>query len=209
MLKKLSVLAAMVAFAVPGSSVAQVPGIGLEIEPYLGVYVPLADLVDDEFEEVVAGQKEGLAIGGRVHLSLLGPLGIEGNLMYAFSDVTLEEAGSVADTSANVFAVDARLALRLGVPAFPLSFHVNGGIAYVSHGGDAFDDVEEGDSNVGGVVGVGMQVKLPGAFGIRGDAEAYLYKAELQADIAGVPQTFESQFQADLVFSVGVVIGLL
>ncbi|UCF20750.1 MAG: outer membrane beta-barrel protein [Gemmatimonadota bacterium] len=209
MIRRLFAVATLLVLTVK-PAMGQLPGI--ELEPYIGVFIPIMDVIDQEVdtEDVVAGQKEALAVGGRITLWLGGALGVEGNFGYAFSDVTVSEGGVASDTSANVYAADARLVLKFGIPLAPVSFHVNGGVALIGRSGDAYDDVSDGKTNVGGVVGLGTRVKLPGILAIRADADAYLYKTRLTIDNEefGGEFQFDSQFQSDILLSAGLVIGL-
>lgn len=209
MIKRL--FAIVLALASVGASRAygQLPG--LEVEPYIGVYIPFMDLVDavDVGADVpdVVSQKEAFAIGGRVSLGLLPTLAIEGNVVYVFSEAEAEDAGLVEAADAYVWAADGRLVLKL-VPG-PVSPHIGGGIALIGRGGDAFEEVTEGKTNVGGVLGAGLKVKLPGIIALRGDADMFLYSADLTVEPApGEQVSLGSQFQADLVISAGIVISL-
>lgn len=215
MRKMLCGIALAFAFVGATPAMAQLPG--LEIEPYIGAYVPLRNIVEESLTipgfgtaDQTAQQKEALALGGRVTVWLAGPIGVEGNFMYAFSDAELDDGTEVSDTSAYVWAADARVVFRLGVPLAPISFHINGGIALIGRGGDAYEDVTAGTSDVGGVVGVGTRIKLPGIFAIRADADGFFYSSQLTVDDPdlGGEFAFDSQFQADLVLSAGLVIGL-
>jgi len=210
MVRRLCGLAALLALAVvPGSAEAQLPGPQLEIEPYLGVYVPGTDIVEEQIlgVDVSLGHQSSFALGGRLTVWLFGPLGLEGNFMYAFSDVEIQAAGLsvVQDEGAYVWAADARLLLNL-LPLGPIGLHVGGGIATIQRGGDFYDVVSEGKDDVGGVVGAGLRVKLPGLVGLRADADAYFYSAEITAAIedVSVPQEFGNEFQADFVLSAGL-----
>lgn len=191
---------------------AQLPGI--EIEPYIGVFIPGMDIIDQEFAgaDLAIGHQQSFAVGGRVTLWLLGPLGLEGNLMYAFSDVEVDALGFslLEDESAHVWAADARLIWNL-LPVGPLGLHLDGGIASINHGGDFYDLVTEGADNLGGVVGAGLRAKLPGLFGLRADADAYLYSIDLTAGVSELlpaQVNFESQFQVDFVISAGVILSI-
>ncbi len=210
MMRRLFGVGAALALLGATPALAQLPGI--EVEPYLGVYYPVLDLVDDTQAgfDVVASHKEALAFGGRITVWLPGPLGVEGNFVYALSDVEQTVDGAGGDIDANAFALDARVIFKFGVPLAPVSFHVNGGIALIDRGGDAYEDVTDGDSSIGGVVGTGLRVKLPGLLGIRLDAQSYLYSSEITVDDPdfGGEVTFGSQFQADIVISAGLVISL-
>lgn len=196
MLKRLCGIIAALAVMGATPALAQVPSIGFEFEPYGGAYVPTTDLVKET--GFTRKHKTGLALGGRVTVVIPGPLSIEGNFMYAFSDVEDQPADPV--TSANVYGLSALLQFTFGLPAAPVSFHAGAGPAYVMRGGDAYDGVED-KNDIGGVADVGLKVTLPGIFKIRVDAEGYFYSAAVGAA--------DSQFQTDLVLSAGLVISAL
>jgi hypothetical protein len=199
-LKRLCGIIAVLAVVSASPALAQVPGIGFEFEPYGGAYIPTTDLVDET--DFVRKHKSGLGLGARATVVIPGPFAIEGNFMYAFSDVEDTPADPV--TGANVYALSGLLRLNFGLPAAPVSFHVGAGVAYVMRGGDAYEGIED-KNDIGGIAGVGMKVGLPGIFKIRVDAEGYFYKAALSD---GVDQA-DSQFQTDIVVSAGLVISAL
>lgn len=206
MVKKLWGIAAVLVLVTGSPAMAQIP---IEIEPYVGVFVPFQDLVKEAVDgaDVILGHKEGLAVGGRLGLGL-GVLGVEGNFMYAFSDVEGKADGETGEESAALWVADARLVWKL-LPG-PIGLHVNGGVALIGRSGDFYKEIDEGKTKVGGAVGAGLRVKLPSILSIRGDADVYLYSAKLTADIPelGGVVTTESQFQADLVLSAGLVFSL-
>lgn len=212
-MRKLCGVAALACVLVAAPARAQLPG--LEIEPYIGVFVPGTDIVEDQLDgvDVTFGHQQSFAVGGRVTFWLFGPLGLEGNLMYAFSDVEVDTEAlgfSFAETSDSyVWAADARLLWNL-LPLGPIGVHAGGGIATINRGGDFYDIVTDGENTVGGVLGGGVRVKLPGLLGLRVDADAYLYSIELSVVPEGVnvPEQFESQFQADFVLSAGLILAL-
>ena len=187
-------------------AMAQLPK--FELEPYVGVYIPINNVIDQDFmgTQVTASQKSGFAMGGRLTFWALGPIGFEGNFVYSWSDAEITEDGQTDSESGNVWAGDLRAIWKL-LPG-PIGIHIDGGIAYIGRGGDAYSDITDGKSDVGGVVGAGLRFKLPGLFGIRADADAYLYEAEFTVDADGTPVTTDKQFQIDLVLSAGLVIGL-
>jgi hypothetical protein len=199
MIKKLCGLTLLLVLVGASPAAAQLPGIGIDFTAYGGVFVPLNDVVEDE---ILGTDKHesALAIGGRLTLALPGPLGVEGTFNYAMSDVEADGATE----SANVWAVSGRAVFEFGLPAAPLTFFVNGGIAYIGRGGDYYEGAED-KSNVGGVAGVGVKVGLPGLLSIRLDAEDYVYSAK--PTIAGVTPT-DSQLQNDIVVSAGLVFSI-
>lgn len=196
---------------------AQVPS--LEVTPYVGGFIPLANVVEeDDFDfgppvGVVgfeASQDVSAALGVRLGLGLPGPLGVEGAFLYAPSDAELEaSSGESTSEDAYVWAGSGRLVIELGLPAVPVGFHLNGGVAVIGRGGDAFEDVSEGETDIGGVVGIGVKLDLPGRFSLRGDIEDYLYSAQLTVADGADETELESRFQSDLVISVGLGIRVL
>jgi hypothetical protein len=200
MLKRLFGVIPVLAVMSASPALAQVPGVGFEFEPYGGAYIAATDLVDEA--DFVRKHKTGLGLGARATVVIPGPLAIEGNFVYAFSDVEDTPAG--AETSANVYAVSGLLRFGFSLPASPVSLHVGAGPAYVMRGGDAYDGIED-KNDIGGIAGVGMKVGLPGIFKIRVDAEGYFYKAALSDGV----DPADSQFQTDIVVSAGLVISAL
>jgi Outer membrane protein beta-barrel domain len=212
MLRKVFGLSLVFAVVTATPAMAQLPGI--EIEPYVGAYIPFQDLLSESINvpgvgdvSLVAKQKEALAVGGRVTLWLAGPIGVEGNFVYAFSDGEAADPDSTVTESAGLWVADARLIWKV-LPG-PIGIHLNGGIAVVGRSGDFYQDIEKGKTDIGGAVGAGLRFKLPGMFAIRADADVYLYSAQFTiTDVDLGAFTTESQFQADLVVSAGLVIGL-
>jgi len=204
MTKKLFGIAAVFTLLGVSPAMAQIP---IEIEPYVGVYIPFADLADGVVDgaDVLASQKEALVVGGRLGLGL-GILAVEGNFMYAFSDGETVVDGETDSESAGIWAADARLLWKL-LPG-PISLHLSGGVAFIGRGGDFYSDITDGKTDLGGALGAGIRVKLPGILAIRGDADLYLYSSELTADTVGGEVTLDSQFQTDLVLSAGLVFSL-
>ena len=190
------VLSSILAVLVPVPASAQV-----DLTGYVGAYIPTADLVDEEAFGVVLDQKTSLAFGARANLGS-GLVGLEGTFLYAPGDA--DRGGTTGELSSNVWAASARLALKLGLPAFPIAVHGTAGPFIVGHTGDAFEGTDD-STDFGGVVGLGAQLGTP-PVKIRADAEAYIYSFEGE-DPLGV-DTFQSQTQADLVFSIGLMVGL-
>jgi hypothetical protein len=200
MVKRLSGIIAVLTMLSATRAIAQVPGIGFEFEPYGGAYIPTKDLVSET--DFVRKHSTGLALGARATVVIPGPLAVEGNFMYAFSDVEDTPAGT--ETGANVYAISGLLRFNFSLPAAPVSFHVGAGAAYILRGGDAYEGVDD-KNDIGGIAGVGMKVSLPGIFKVRADVEGYFYKAALSE---GGDQA-DSQFQADIVLSAGLVMSAL
>ncbi|UCC82026.1 MAG: outer membrane beta-barrel protein [Gemmatimonadota bacterium] len=200
MLKRLCGIIVVLAVLSATPALAQVPAVGFEFEPYGGVFIPTTDVVDES--GFARKHSEGLALGGRVTAVIPGPLAIEGNFMYAFSDVEDTPAGT--ETSANVYAVSALLQFAFSLPAAPVSFHIAGGGGYFNRSGDAYDGWEN-KGDFAGIAGLGMKVGLPGIFKIRVDAEGYFYSAALSDGTT----EFDSKLQTDIVVTAGLVLSAL
>lgn len=207
MSRKLFCIAALLLMAQAGAALAQTPGVGIEFEPYIGAYVPFTDVVNDDIGgvKISAKQTEGFALGGRLLFKLGGAMGIEGNFLYALSDVESDSSGVTTTEDAYAWAGDARIHLSL-LPLGAVSIHGTGGVAIVGHGGDAWEDVTEGDTDVAGVVGAGVKIGL-GPLQVRGDADFYIYQAQIT--IPSTPSTdieLGSEVQTDMVLSAGLVL---
>lgn len=191
-----------------GGALAQTPGVGIELEPYVGAFLPLTDLVGDDVAgtQVTARQKEGFALGGRLLFKLGGAMGIEVNGLYAISDVERETGTTGSTEDAYAWTVDGRIHLSL-LPG-PISIHGTGGVAMIGHGGDGWDQVVSGELDVAGVVGLGLKFGL-GPLSLRGDADVYIYSAQLTIQNPASPSTeveVGSEVQTDLVISAGLVL---
>lgn len=198
----------LVSLMLAGGAQAQTPGVGIEFEPYLGAFLPLTDLVGDEVAGVPIGvsQKEGFALGGRMLFKLGGAMGIEVNGLYAISDVEVDTGTTGSTEDAYAWTVDGRLHLSL-LPG-PISIHGTGGVAMVGHGGDGWDEVTSGELDVAGVLGLGTKIGV-GPLTLRGDADVYIYSAQLTIATPGAPAAETeagSEVQTDLVISAGLVL---
>lgn len=206
MRKSFGVILALVALS--GSTAwAQVPGVSVELEPLVGVYIPFQKLVEEQNPELgnyVAEQKEAFAIGGRLGVLFAGPVGVEGSFVYAFSDAEKVVDGQTTTESGYTWIGDARLLFQV-LPG-PISFFLSGGMAWIGRGGDAFENVTDGKTNVGGVIGLGAKFSL-GNLAIRGDAQGYRYNAQLTVVDRTTGESIDlgEQSQYDAVLSAGLV----
>lgn len=190
-----SVVCALV-YCAFGVAPAAAQGIG--VTPYVGGYVPLAEVIDDAGG--TAEHEVGVVFGARVGRWWPGGLGVEGGLAYALSDVSAAVPGLLAASdAASVFLVSVKALYRFGLAARAVTFHIGGGGAWVSRGGDAYEGTR-GTADLGAVANVGASITLGPRLAIRLDAEDYITSARFEADL---DQT-ESKLQNDLVLSAGV-----
>ncbi|HXE57312.1 MAG TPA: outer membrane beta-barrel protein [Gemmatimonadales bacterium] len=168
----------------------------LEFTPFAGAYVPTAN-----FEDLGGdiGNETSAAIGARLTFWGGGRIGFEGTFAFAPSDIDNPPGGTL-DVDAQVITGNASLLLGLLPAGQTSALFLRLGGAVIARGGDAFDNVD-GKTDFGGVVGLGLRIPLGPRFGIRIDAEDYLYNAKFDDD-------GESSFQNDLMFTVGLAIPL-
>ena len=190
----------------------------LDFVPYLGFYVPTANMMDPAFAGVPAmTQRSSVIVGGRVTWWLPNHVGIEGTLGYAPSSVD-PRATYECCNAAHVITASARvLAPLVVVDGSPL-FRVGGGMGVVSHGGRAYANTS-GATSIAGIASAGMTLKLGHApFMLRLDAEDYLFNSHLGAEpgcdrggytgfcgqLLRASGAFKPQFQNDVVLSAGL-----
>ena len=192
----------------------------IELTPFLGMYLPVADLINLSDPSgsgltLVFSQKSAFSVGGRVGYGISDRAALEGAFGYTASDVKVEVGGfgSVA-LGGRVMQGSARVRYRLNAPASPTGWHLIGGLAMISRGGEVWDSLETGGVRVGGltdygaVIGGGVALPIGKGLALRIDVEDYIHQAKFTLDAQGSQQDTESQLQNDLVLSVGLAIQL-
>jgi hypothetical protein len=203
MFKRATVLAALALFALAARP-ALAPEVMVDINPFGGIYFPIADLVDQDIEgvAVTAKQKLGPLFGARVTVWINESFGVEGGFAYSITDAEGEEAGVTGEEDANVM-----LGTLMGLyqfapsPGTPFMLHFGAGPALIIHGGDAYEDWE-GTTDIGGSIIFGGTYDVSDMVAIRFNAQDFMYQAKF--DQAGLET--DGKFQNDLVFTGGVVI---
>ena len=221
MIKK-ALLAAMMIMLVGVPATAQVQ---VDLIPYVGVYVPVADLAQlsitsgNQTISVRAEQQWAFLFGGRADVWLNPKWGLEANVGYAFSDIRLAGESSnddicaqdaSVDCSAYVWLASAKALYRIvPKPDSWYSIHLGAGLAIIGRGGKFYDaDNSLSTTNVGGVLGAGVDIAVSRMMGIAIDLEDYIYKYKYEVEIEGSTQTSSSFWQNDLALTVGLVIHL-
>ena len=193
----LSTLAALALAARPDAAVAQ----GVSVTPFVGYYAPLGDVIDES--GIQLGSQSTLAYGGRVTLATPGSWAFEGTL--AYSGAGVESGGAEAD--GNLMVLSARALYRLGGLGPSGSLHAGAGLAYVSRGGEFWDEFEdggvEGINDFGGTLGLGARFPLSPSMAIRVDLEDYIYSAKFN----DADEETEGKLQNDILLSAGLSFG--
>ena len=198
----------------------------LTLTPYLGVYLPAADLVRDQIvpdpgplepETFAMSQETGLALGLRASRTLSESLWLELELQYAVSAI------QATATRREPFpepkrTLDARV-ITLGAnvlwevfraPFTPFAIHLLGGVGLVNRGGEFFDEGGgffeslDGGTDVSLILGTGVRYGLSPRLGLRFDIRDYLHSYT-----QSLPDgQFESETQNDLWITGGLEVGM-
>ncbi len=200
---RLSVVALLA--VVPSSLNAQ-----FSIAPEIGVYVPTTPLVTaalqgnpGQFAELK--QEIALSIGGRMAIGF-GRFGIEVSGAYMPSSVILSAAGIDTTANANLVTGTGQLWVQVLPASSPLSLGLSGGLSVTSRGGDAFAGASN-TTDLGGVLGLSLGLKLGPVIHLMVTAEDYIYN--LDPALVGLPPGAESNTQHDIHLNFGIGIPLL
>lgn len=181
----------------------------VEAIPFVGVYAPIANVVDES--GLTLKHKTTFVFGIRLAVQASDRIGVEGSFGYAPSGVTLSVTGvGSADTSARVMLASGRVVFGVGPRAGSTSWHVLTGLSVIAHGGAMYDVLKggagslSGTTDIGGVVGFGGKFKVGTTMAIRVDVEDNLYSAKF--NLGGTDS--QSKFQNDIVVSMGLVLRL-
>jgi hypothetical protein len=169
----------------------------LSLSPTIGVYIPTSELVKaangEEFKQEV-----GLAVGGRLGLTFSPRFGIETSVTYVPSNLRFDFQGNQTKTDANLLFGTARASFHVVPMTQPLWLTLNGGVSMVRRGGDAFQDATD-KTDVGGVVGATVGVRLGGMLSFYVAADDYIYGTRF--DTASLET--EKKTQNDVQFALG------
>jgi hypothetical protein len=200
------------------------------VTPFIGLYLPTADLVGNQTvpeaglldpETMSMSQETALAFGLRASRSLSSKLWVELEFQYAASAIQrtatrrepLPEPTITLD--ARVFTLGANVLWEVfRAPFTPFAFHLLGGLALVSRGGEFFDESADlggelfegldGGTDIALIVGGGLRYGLSPHLGVRIDVRDY---ASFYAQPLGGAD-FESELQNDLWVTGGIELTL-
>ena len=179
------------------------------IAPEIGVYVPTTPLVTAALQgspgEIGQLKQEiALSIGGRMSIGF-GRFGIEVSGAYTPSSVVLSTSGvTFPDTSvsANLVTGTGQLWVQVLPASSPLSLGLSGGLSVTSRGGDAFAGASN-TTDLGGVLGVSLGLRLGPVIHLMVTAEDYIYN--LDPALVGLPGAeFKTQHDIHLNFGIGI-----
>ena len=180
------------------------------IAPEIGVYVPTTPLVTaalggDPSQIGELKQEISLSIGGRMAIGF-GRFGIEMSGAYMPSGVVLSSSGIDTTAAANLVTGTGQLWVQVLPESSPLSLGLSGGLSVTSRGGDAFAGASN-TTDLGGVLGVSLGLRLGPVIHLLVTAEDYIYN--LDPALVGLPPGTQSQTQHDIHLNFGIGIPLL
>src|SRR5262245_57940509 len=176
----LLVLAALVVFATRPPAAAAA---GVDIVPFVGVFQPTENQINDLTGGLIANLDSGPAYGVRLDWWFNDRFGLEGSISAASSELLIA-GGAALSSSATWFQGDVRARLRLLGENHPVRLDVVGGIGYndldyaVKDILNAFEITS--DSQTSWVLGLGMDVPV-GTMGLRFEAVDNLHDVNFSA----------------------------
>lgn len=169
----------------------------LSLSPTVGVYIPTSELIKAANGESFK-QEVGLAVGGRLGLTFSPRFGVETSVSYVPSDLRFNFEGVQTKTDANLLFGTARATLHAIPMTQPLWLTLNGGVSLVRRGGAAFEGAED-RTDMGGVVGATVGVRLGSMLSFYVAADDYIYGTRFD----GTAEGDESKTQNDVQLAIG------
>ena len=168
---------------------------GFAITPFIGMYLPMGPITDEEEFGVEIEQKSTVVFGGRLLYRMQGNLGIEGEVGYASSEL---EADGIEGEGGSILFLAAKLLYFFG-SAENLSFHIGGGVGMTDRGGDDWEGADD-SSTLGAVLNFGAILPVGQSLKLRFDLEDYISSLAPESDL-------DSKMQNDVLLTAGIQIG--
>jgi hypothetical protein len=185
----LSGIAAVLLAAAPASA-------QISLSPNIGVYIPTAELAraaaGEEFKQEIS-----LLVGGRLGIGFSQRLAFTATADYSPSELRFNAAGTEERTPGNILTGSGRLTFQVLPPASPVLLMLHGGASVIRRGGEAFEDQLD-RTDIGGVAGATLGLRLGGLLSFYVNADDYIYNASFEGATAT-----EQVMQHDIHLSVG------
>lgn len=162
------------------------------INPFIGMYLPMGPITDEEEFGIEIEQQSTVMFGGRLLYRMQGSLGIEGEVGYASSSL---EADGVEGDGGSILFLGAKLMYFFG-SAENLSFHIGGGVGMTDRGGDDWEGADD-SSTLGAVLNFGAIMPLGQSLKLRFDIEDYISSLAPESDL-------DSKMQNDILLTAGL-----
>ena len=170
----------------------------LSLSPTIGVYIPTTELVKAANGESFK-QEVGLAVGGRLGITISPRFGVETSVSYVPSDLHFNlENGTTTKTDANLLFGTVRATVHAIPMTEPVWLTLNGGVSLVKRGGTAYENVED-PTDVGGHIEAQRAAEPEPDGGADHAADDYIYGSRFDAAAEGD----ETKTQNDVQLAVG------
>ena len=219
----LALAASVLAVLAASRATAQLAG-KFVLTPYVGAYVPSADLVRSTFDiggvsaAISARHRASAAFGTTGSFWVTDRVGLEGGLVYSSSSLKsegfLNEPGSVSVGAgrdyANVWLGSAKIMVQMLPAESDYNVRLGFGPALITRNGSAYaSDAETsvtGLTDLGAVVSLCTRLRISDMFSLRIRGEDYFYQANLgfKDKLTGATTSFGDRKQSDFVFSLGL-----
>ncbi|MEP6572932.1 MAG: hypothetical protein ABJD11_09550 [Gemmatimonadota bacterium] len=173
------------------------------LSPNLGLYIPTDVTFKDNNLRIK--QKVGVTMGLALGVRFGERLGISTGVKYIPSNVTIaNQANGVSATeNAHVFTANTAMNFWIFPRRHKLAWVLRAGVGLVARGGTAYNNVQ-GRTDLAGVAGATIRLRLNRFLAFEGGVEDYLYRANLNPG-----RISNGRFQQDIHFSFGIGIPIL
>ena len=175
----------------------------LSLSPTIGVYIPTSELVKatqgQEFKQEIA-----LAVGGRLGVSLSPRFRVETSVSYVPSSLRFTFNDTETKTDATLLLGTVRATFHAIPMTSPVWLSLNGGVSMIRRGGEAYAEAQD-KSDVGGVVGATVGLRLGSMLSFYVAAEDYIYGAQVEE--VGLGNETRTQNDVQIAFGFGFPVG--
>ena len=175
----------------------------LSLSPTIGVYIPTSELVKatqgQEFKQEIA-----LSVGGRLGVTLSPRFGVETSVSYVPSSLRFTFNATETKTDATLLLGTVRATFHAIPMTSPVWLSLNGGVSMIRRGGEAYAEAQD-KSDVGGVVGATVGLRLGSMLSFYVAAEDYIYGAQVEE--VGLGNETRTQNDVQIAFGFGFPVG--
>ena len=175
----------------------------LSLSPTIGVYIPTSELVKatqgQEFKQEIA-----LSVGGRLGVTLSPRFGVETSVSYVPSSLRFTFNDTETKTDATLLLGTVRATFHAIPMTSPVWLSLNGGVSMIRRGGEAYAEAQD-KSDVGGVVGATVGLRLGSMLSFYVAAEDYIYGAQVEE--VGLGNETRTQNDVQSAFGFGFPVG--
>ena len=175
----------------------------LSLSPTIGVYIPTSELVKatqgQEFKQEIA-----LSVGGRLGVTLSPRFGVETSVSYVPSSLRFTFNDTETKTDATLLLGTVRATFHAIPMTSPVWLSLNGGVSMIRRGGEAYAEAQD-KSDVGGVVGATVGLRLGSMLSFYVAAEDYIYGAQVEE--VGLGNETRTQNDVQIAFGLGFPVG--